>query len=164
MTKILIAAAVVIILGGGGWYLTSQKVDSGDAMMAEEGAMMEEEVMMEGGDAMMEEGAMMMEAHGTYEEYAPEKVALAAEGDVLLFFHADWCPACRAIESEIEKDSSVLPEGLHILKVDYDTATALRQQYKVTTQHTFVQVTATGELIQRFNNESKLAGVLARVK
>ena len=161
MTKILIAVVAIIILGGGGWYLTSHKADSDDAMMVEDGAMMEESME---GEKMMEEEAMMMEAHGTYEAYVPEKVALADEGSVLLFFHADWCPTCRALEAEIEKDISVLPEGLHILKVDYDTATALKQQYKVTTQHTFVQVNAAGELIQRFNDEQNLADVIARVK
>jgi thiol-disulfide isomerase/thioredoxin len=155
MTKILMVVAAIIILGGGGWYIASQKTDTADVMVEEEAMMEEEGSIMEG---------EMMSAHGTYEAYAPEKLVLAEEGDVLLFFHADWCPTCRGLEAEIEKDISVLPEGLHILKIDYDSATALKQQYGVTTQSTFVQVDAEGALIQKFSDEQKIAGVVARVK
>ena len=37
---------------------------------------------------------------GTYEPYAQEKLALAETGNVVLYFHADWCPICRAIEGD----------------------------------------------------------------
>ena len=40
-----------------------------------------------------------------------------------------------------------MPDGLTVVKLDFDAETALRQQYGVTVQHTFVQVDAAGEKI-----------------
>ena len=130
-----------------------------DSVMKEDGAMTEKE-----SDATMEADGVMMKESGTYEEYAASKIALAAKEDVVLFFHASWCPICRAIETEINKDPSKIPAGVHILKVNYDEATALRQKYGVTVQHTFVQVDAQGNSLGKWSDESTLAGVLGRIK
>lgn len=162
-TKVLIIGVVIIVLGGIGWFAVAQS-GKDDAMMQDE-QMMEktDDAMMQKDDsAMMETGDAMMRK-GTYETYAPEKLALATKGNVLLFFHADWCPVCRALEAEILA-GAMIPEGVHILKVDYDTATSLRQKYGVTVQHTFVQVDANGTAEQKFMDETTLAGVLARVR
>ena len=82
-----------------------------------------------------------------YVDYSPTAIA-NADGTTLLFFHATWCPSCRQIESEII-DKGV-PEGVTIIKVDYDTHQDLRQKYGVTVQTTFVSVDASGELIDTF--------------
>lgn len=58
----------------------------------------------------------------------------------VLFFHADWCPQCRSVENEILSDTSQVPEDTVIIKTDYDSETALRQEYGVTNQTTFVQI------------------------
>lgn len=191
-TKSIFVLGLIIILGGGlVWMFSSSPSDDammedtpniGDTMMADDEAvsdpnMVGGDAMMEGaggsttegdtmmkdeGDAMEGEGAMM-EKKGTYEHYSSEKLALASSGKVLLFFHAPWCPVCRAIEAEINAGATI-PSGIHILKVDYDTAIALRQKYGVTMQHTFVQVDSAGDLIQKFSDASALAIVFARVK
>ncbi|HWO07391.1 MAG TPA: thioredoxin family protein [Candidatus Paceibacterota bacterium] len=101
--------------------------------------------------------------NGSYSDYSPEKLALAHEGKVLLYFHADWCPICRPLDAEFRAKESTL-SGVHILKVDYDTATALKQKYGVTYQHTFVQVDAGGNLIAKWGDATNLAAVLARVQ
>ena len=98
-------------------------------------------------------------AQGTFEDYSPEKVA--QEGDVVLFFHASWCPTCRALEGDIEKNE--IPEGITILKVDFDTSTELRQKYGVTTQHTLVQVDAEGNLIQKWSGGNRLSTIINRL-
>ncbi len=85
---------------------------------------------------------------GTFEDYSPEKLALAEAGDVVLFFHANWCPSCRALESDINANLSQIPDGVHLLKVDYDSETELKQKYGVVRQHTLVQVDASGNKIQ----------------
>lgn len=58
----------------------TEEVMEGEAMMGEEST--EADTMMEGeeGDAMMEKGDA-----GSYQAYSPEKLALADEGDVVLF-------------------------------------------------------------------------------
>ena len=82
---------------------------------------------------------------GVYREYSDDAVA-DADGRVLLFFHASWCPQCRAIEDDILTQG--VPAGVTILHVDYDTHQDLRQRYGVTLQTTFVEVDAAGEPLQ----------------
>ncbi len=109
------------------------------------------------------EGAMMEK--GTYEAYAPEKIAsAAAHGKVVLFFHADWCPICRSLETEVMSHANSIPKGLTVLKVNYDNSTDLKVKYGVTYQHTFVQVDGNGVLIKKWGDSIKLADVLANVQ
>jgi thiol-disulfide isomerase/thioredoxin len=176
----IIGLVVLAAVIGIGWYAVSQ--NDGGAMMKDEmqkeGEMMQDDSMMKDdamteGDGMMKDDSMMKDGEmmdggtmmekGSYEAYGAEKLALADSGDVLLFFHADWCPTCRAIESEINAGAQI-PAGVHILKVNYDKETALKQKYGVTTQHTFVQVDASGKLIQKFSDAATLAAVFAKVK
>jgi thiol-disulfide isomerase/thioredoxin len=82
---------------------------------------------------------------GAYVDYSDSAIA-AAEGRVLLFFHAPWCPQCRSIESDI--DAAGVPDGVTIIKVDYDSNQPLRQQYGVTLQTTFVEVSSSGDALQ----------------
>lgn len=74
---------------------------------------------------------------GAYVEYRDGIIAETA-GTKALFFHAPWCPQCRALEESIL--SGEIPDDLTIIKVDFDTATGLRQQYGVTIQTTIVFV------------------------
>ena len=80
----------------------------------------------------------------TYADYTADKEAFSA-GPVVLFFHADWCPKCRETDSNLTADPASLPDGLTVVKLDFDAETGLRQQYGVTVPHTFVQVDAAGE-------------------
>lgn len=79
-----------------------------------------------------------------YSEYAADPAAFSA-GPVVLFFHADWCPKCRETDANLTADLTSLPEGLTVVKLDFDGETGLRQKYGVTVQHTFVQIDADGE-------------------
>lgn len=74
-------------------------------------------------------------APGSYVDYSAEALA-AATGERVLFFHAPWCPQCRALEADILAQG--VPDGVTILKVDYDSNQALRQEYGVTIQTTVV--------------------------
>ncbi len=86
-------------------------------------------------------------AAGTFSDYSEDKLALAEDGDVFIFFHASWCPSCKALEADINANLSAIPSNLHILKADYDTETDLKVQYGVTRQHTLVKVDAAGNQI-----------------
>jgi thiol-disulfide isomerase/thioredoxin len=83
---------------------------------------------------------------GAYVEYSDDAIA-QAEGRVLLFFHAPWCPQCRSVESDILAQG--VPDGVTIIKIDYDSRQDLRQQYGVTLQTTFVEVDAEGTELQK---------------
>jgi len=101
---------------------------------------------------------------GSYVGYAAEKIALAATGKVVLFFHAPWCPSCRALNGDIEKNVSTIPAGVTILKTDYDKETDLKKKYGVTSQHTLVQVDKDGNLIKKWSGGSKLENLLSQIQ
>jgi len=103
-------------------------------------------------------------ASGTYENYQSSKLALAENGSVVLFFHASWCPTCRALESNINSNINSIPDGVHILKTNYDTETALKQKYAVTYQHTLVQVDSRGNLIKKWTGSPSLSSIVAEIK
>lgn len=171
---VLVLSFVAII--GGGIFLFSKS--SNTAMMEKsDGAMMQkEEQAMEKnegeamgqkteGDAMMEkkdESAMMNT--GSYEPYAPEKLALAESGDVVLFFRASWCPTCRALDANIRANLKAIPANVTILDVNYDTEKDLKKKYGVTYQHTMVQVDATGNQITKWSGSPTLAAFLSNIK
>src|SRR3989338_2109218 len=150
MNNILVWIVGAIIVVGGGFFLikNSSATHAEDAMTKEEGGVMQkddtaiDDSMMKKDDAVTDpsaggEGAMMQK--GSYEAYAPEKLAKANSGDVVLFFRASWCPTCKAVDADIRANFSAIPGGLTILDVDYDNSSALKQKYGVTYQHTFVQ-------------------------
>lgn len=87
------------------------------------------------------------EIPGTYVDYTPDVIA-KTPGTKILFFHAPWCPQCRAIEADIT--SSTLPSNVSIIKVDYDSNQSLRQKYGVTIQTTLVRIDDQGNLVEKF--------------
>jgi len=191
----IVIGVVVLAVIVGGIYVSNNAKDDAmmvkeqmeqkameEQKMAEEKAMMEKEAMEEQ-DAMMkadtmetdsmmkkDETSMMdksdtMMKVGSYETYAPEKVALAsATHDVVLFFRASWCPTCRALDADIKANLSKIPESLAILDVNYDNSTALKQKYGVTYQHTFVQVDKDGNLIKKWSGSPTLSALVSEVK
>lgn len=162
-TKLLTSAVIIIILGVIGWYAFSPKAqqpvdDHMDTVMNDQTA----DSMMKD-DKMMDEGETMMKA-GSYEAYAPEKLALASNGKVVLFFRASWCPTCRGLDADIRSNLGKIPENVTILDVNYDTATALKQKYGVTYQHTLVQVDASGNQITKWSSSPTLAALVSQIK
>jgi thioredoxin 1 len=181
-TTLIGIVIAVVALAGVGFYVLfpgqgeqametdSMMEKSGEEMMEKDNAMMDKgDVMEKTDDAMMEkegemmEGDMMMK-QGSYEQYSSEKIALAKEGDLVLFFRASWCPTCRALDADIKAHLTDIPQGVTILDVNYDTETALKQKYGVTYQHTLVQVDASGNQITKWSGSSTLTDLLAKVK
>lgn len=95
---------------------------------------------------------------GIYTEYDQAKLA-ATTGTRILFFHAPWCPQCRALDASIK--AGEVPAGVTILKVDYDSNQALRQKYGVTIQTTLVKLDAQGNVADKYvaYDEPNLAAV-----
>ncbi len=84
---------------------------------------------------------------GAYVTYSSSVIA-DTDGTKVLFFHAPWCPQCRAIEADIVPEN--IPANTTIIKVDYDSNQALRQKYGVTLQTTFVRVDDDGNLVAKY--------------
>lgn len=130
---ILLTVAVLIIGSVTGYALTRPSTGSDASAPA--------------GGGPSTSGTPSSDSTARYVEYSPSAISDAA-GTTLLFFHASWCPSCRQIESEI-LDQGV-PDGVTIIKVDYDSHQDLRQKYGVTIQTTFVKVDSAGNEIQKF--------------
>lgn len=113
-------------------------------------------------ERVMDKNAVTMQ--GSYEAYSPEKLARAETGDVVLFFHASWCPSCRSLSRDIESHMNAIPDGVSILKVDYDNETELKKKYEIRFQHTLVQVDKEGNLIKKWRGSSKLANLLSEIQ
>ena len=79
---------------------------------------------------------------------------------VVLFFHASWCPTCQATETALK--SSGVPDGLTVVKVDYDAATELKQKYGITQQHTFVQIDGAGMSVKKWTGTKDGAAIKAQ--
>ncbi len=96
-------------------------------------------------------------AYVTLADYEQDPGAHAGS-TVVYFFHASWCPSCRATDAAIGE--SGIPDGLTVVKVDYDDATELRQRYGVTQQHTFVQVDDSGAELAKWTGSEDGAEIL----
>lgn len=81
---------------------------------------------------------------GLYVAYTDQDFSQRSDKRRLLFFHAQWCPQCRALDASIASEMT-LPEDVVIYKVDYDDRQDLRQKYGVTIQTTVVLVDENGD-------------------
>ena len=86
---------------------------------------------------------------GSYEKYTPERFdELLGTEKFALFFHADWCPTCRALEKEIKENLDEL-NSRTVLEVNYDTETDLKKEYEVMVQSTVVFINANGSVFEK---------------
>ncbi len=99
---------------------------------------------------------------GAYIDYSQDTIK-STKGTKVLFFHAPWCPQCMMLDKSIK--SGNIPDGVTILKVDYDSNQALRKQYGVTLQTTLVRVDDDGKLIKKYTayNEPTLQALIDNV-
>lgn len=79
---------------------------------------------------------------GRYVDYSADGIKSEGYDVTILFFHAPWCPECRAFDMEIKQGT--VPQGIQILKIDYDSSQDLRQKYGITIQSSFVRVDKDG--------------------
>jgi thiol-disulfide isomerase/thioredoxin len=91
-----------------------------------------------------------------YSQYEKSKLANEYERHIL-FFHAPWCPDCRAFKQNLTSNGAI-PENIQILEVDYDTATDLKQKHGITIQSTFVEVDSKGNQLAKWVGYYKSEG------
>jgi thiol-disulfide isomerase/thioredoxin len=77
--------------------------------------------------------------HGSYEELNAGALESAlGNKNIVLFFHAPWCPQCVSTDTEIKERIRELPEDTIIFKTDYDSEIKLREKFEITSQHSIV--------------------------
>ncbi len=80
---------------------------------------------------------------------------------VVLFFHAPWCPDCKDTDASLKADG--VPDGLTVVKVDYDTMNDLKKKYGITQQHTFVQIDGDGDLVKKWTGTTTGTEIKAQI-
>jgi thiol-disulfide isomerase/thioredoxin len=159
------AVVSFILLGGAGCSLFASTPTE---TVVPPKPVMEEKKMAAQGDAMMEKEEEKpvenKQTMGTYEDYSSEKIAFAGNGDVVLFFHAPWCPTCKALDTNINTSFTAIPANTKILKVDYDSSSELKKKYGVTYQHTLVQVDKDGNMLTKWSGGNTLASITAKIQ
>lgn len=141
MNKKLLAAilALVLIIGAGVAYVMLQKnTQSKPYKSLTDNTEVQED---------SQQSHSSPSAKGTYVDYTEESFA-STQGMRLLFFHAPWCPQCRALDESIR--ASELPESVTIFKIDYDSNQSLRAKYGVTLQTTVVKVDEQGAKMKSY--------------
>lgn len=146
---VLISVVVVaLIVGGFGYlFLTSSRSENAENQSSEQTSSTTTEPAATKSEPAAEPTAQTAPQPGTYTDYSEAAVQTTA-GTKLVFFHAPWCPQCRALEASIK--SQGVPSGVTIFKTDYDSSQALRQKYGVTIQTTVVKVDDNGNLVAKF--------------
>ena len=104
----------------------------------------------------------VLEQSNKYQEYSQQAFAEGAGNRRVLFFYAPWCPTCKPTNQDLLQNASQLPDDVIVYRVDYDTSKALKQQYGVTYQHTFVQVDGNGDKIKIWNG-GQVAEIIANI-
>ena len=145
MSKNLMIALVLIALALGGYYYTQSNQT---AMVPKD---------------------TMMEQSSRYQPFTPTVLADAASSRRVLYFYANWCPTCIPANADFEKNVSMLPADLTVIRVNYndpDTdkeGKALATKYGITYQHTFVQIDADGNELTKWNGGATKE-LLAKIK
>lgn len=157
-TTIIVVACVIFVavLAAGAYFVFAQpKTDDWQPQSNDQASETTTQTPSQPGEA-------PVAAKGSYQIYEPSKLALANNGQVVLFFNAKWCPDCQTANKNFQKEQ--IPDGLTILSVDYDKYTDLKKKYGVTYQHTFVQVDANGNQIKKWPASYTVAEVEKQVQ
>lgn len=90
--------------------------------------------------AQMAQSADMMMMKNEFKPFTAEAHARAmSEGKTtLVFFHAPWCPVCRAQEPKVLAELNGAAKDVVAFKVDYDSNMDLRKSMKVDKQSTLI--------------------------
>ncbi|GHD20875.1 hypothetical protein GCM10016234_33880 [Tianweitania populi] len=78
--------------------------------------------------------------------------ALARNGKTVVFFFATWCPNCILTLSELQEKWNDIDPELTLVIADYDRETALKAQYGVTYQDTFVLLDGDAGRVKLWNS------------
>lgn len=99
------------------------------------------------------------EKSAKYLEFSRQNMVQNASVRKVLFFYANWCPTCKPADQDLRENIQKLPSDVVVIRVNYnddqtdESEKELAKKYKVTYQHTFVQIDQNGEVVTKWNGE-----------
>ena len=162
MKNILIIVVIIIVIGAIGFAMTRSSEESNININNDQPGVVDKNKDKDNGSIIDEIDTST--DSGEYRDYESGLLTRADEGDVVLFFHASWCPTCKALERNIDQEKNNIPEDLTILTLDYDIEKELKQKYNIVIQHTFVQVDSGGNEIAKWTGGNDLSSITKRIK
>ncbi len=166
MGKFLFIGAVIVIVGIAGFsFLSNQKPFEQE--VARNNIPSNTLGTEDAKDAQDEDSANQAGLNNRYLAYSDANLAKATSdgGRAVVFFHAGWCPSCKAAEADFKANFDQVPPDVSILKTDYDTAIDLKQKYNITMQDTFVQIDKDGNEMSKWNSGGEgIKALLANIK
>lgn len=81
----------------------------------------------------------------------------------VLFFHAGWCPYCKAHDQALQGWYAAGNVALSTHKIDFDSSLELRGRYGVVQQDTFVLVDGSGTKLQELTGFPSNASIQAMI-
>lgn len=139
MKNTLFAIGGIVTLIGLGYAIFSRPSDTGVTQLAATSGIEKSTI--------SPAGERVAYVPGAYQDFsqAAYDAALSDGKTVILDFHADWCPTCRAnepiITSVFESNTDTNIVGF---KVDYDNEIELKRTYNIASQSTIIKTGAGG--------------------
>lgn len=100
-----------------------------------------------------------VEKSAKYLEFSRQNMVQESGTRRVLFFYANWCPTCKPADQDLRENVQKLPNDVVVIRVNYnddqtdEAEKELAQKYKVTYQHTFVQIDQNGDVVTKWNGE-----------
>ena len=89
-------------------------------------------------------------AANNVEDYSDAKFnSLKGKSPVAIFFHASWDPISRLMDTNLSTKGDKLPQGITVLKADFDKETKLEKEYNVAQQATWIIFDKSGKEVAR---------------
>ncbi|MFA6466685.1 MAG: thioredoxin family protein [Patescibacteria group bacterium] len=165
MRKIIIISVVLIVLIASLVFVFSRK-DNSKGDLKEENSLLNQS-----GENTTNEPVIINEQNnqnatstGMYVDYDPILLTKADTGKVVLFFQALWEPTCKFLDRNLDSQLANFPNGLVILKLNYDAELELKEKYGVSVEHTLVQVDSQGNEIAKWTGGNDLASIVKNLK
>jgi len=94
-----------------------------------------------------------------YLEFSRQNMVQKSDVRRVLFFYANWCPTCKPADQDLRDNVQKLPNDAVVIRVNYnddqtdESEEELAKKYKVTYQHTFVQIDQNGDVVTKWSGE-----------
>ena len=160
MNKVIAIVVGILIIGSGAFILLGGEDDTATTQTQEtttQTSTRTDPAEMTPSSDTAEEAPVQTASAGGYVDYSEQALADSSGNKQVVFFHATWCSTCNFFEGQIEDQG--VPDGVTVLKADFDRDTELKDQYGVNVQSTFVLLDENGEVEQTWPFASGLRSI-----